>query len=139
MDEANLERPVRESMSTPVETIDGGETIADVATILWNQHIGALVVGTDDEIEGIVTESDVVRSVGAGLDPQTTPVREIMTEPVVTVEASAPLQRAISRMNRLTIKKLPVVEDDVLVGILTTTDVTGALAPDLGEVVEHIQ
>jgi CBS domain-containing protein len=42
-------------------------------------------------------------------------------------------------MNRLTIKKLPVVEDDVLVGILTTTDVTGALAPDLGEVVEHIQ
>lgn len=136
MDEGILERPTKEIMSTPVETTGPGTAIDEAATTLWNLHVGTLVVTEDDDLRGIVTESDVVRSVGAGRDPTTTTIEEIMTEPVVTVEASAPVRVAVTRMNRLTIKKLPVTEDGVLVGILTTTDVANALAPDLEDVVE---
>jgi len=138
MDETILERPTSEIMSAPVETTDPDATIDETATTLWNLHVGALVVVEDDDLRGIVTESDVVRSVGTGHDPATTTVGEIMTEPVVTVEASTPVRTAVTRMNRLTIKKLPVVEDGVLVGILTTTDVANALAPEIEDVMELV-
>ena len=138
MDETILERPTEEIMSTPVETTGPDTTIDEAATTLWNLHVGALVVVEDDDLRGIVTESDVVRSVGAEQDPGTTTVEEIMTAPVVTVEASAPVRTAVTRMNRLTIKKLPVVEDGVLVGILTTTDVANALAPEIEDVMELV-
>jgi len=136
MEEAILDRPTSEIMSAPVETVGPAEPIAGAATALWNLHVGALVVVDGDELRGIVTESDVVRSVGAGRDPETTTVGEIMTEPVVTVDADDPVRTAVTRMNRLTIKKLPVLEDGDLAGILTTTDVVNALAPDLEDVVE---
>lgn len=138
MEEAILDRPTSEIMSAPVETVGPEEPIAEAATALWNLHVGALVVVDGDELRGIVTESDVVRSVGAGRDPETTTVGEIMTEPVVTVDADDPVRTAVTRMNRLTIKKLPVLEDGELAGILTTTDVVNALAPDLEDVVELI-
>ena len=138
MDETLLERPTGEIISTPGDTTCPDTPIDETATTLWNLHVGALVVVEDDDLRGIVTESDVVRSVGAEQDPGTTTVEEIMTAPVVTVEASAPVRTAVTRMNRLTIKKLPVVEDGVLVGILTTTDVANALAPEIEDVMELV-
>lgn len=115
------ETPVREIMSSPVETAARNLTIAEAANILSDHHIGSLVVG-DDIVEGIVTETDIVRAIGAELDLAETPLEEIMSEPVVTIRPHEAVHVAGERMGHNAVKKLPVTEDGEPVGIVTTTD-----------------
>lgn len=117
------EIPVSKIMSSPVRTITEGTVIREAATILAEDHIGSLVVG-DDIICGIITETDIVRTVGDGIDTRETSVREIMSEPVVSVRPHEPVHIAGERMGHNNVKKLPVTEDGRPVGIVTTTDLT---------------
>ena len=113
--------PVSDIMNSPVRTVDGETTIAAAARDLAEQGIGSLVVG-EDRIEGIVTETDIVASVGEGLDPASTPVSALMSDPVVTIRPTDSVGTAGERMGKNTVKKLPVTEDGRAVGIVTTTD-----------------
>jgi len=115
------ETPVSEIMTSPVETIAADTTIAEAANILADKHIGALVVG-HDIIQGIITETDIVRTVGTDLEVETTAVSEIMSDPVVTIRPHEPVYVAGERMGHNNVKKLPVTEDGKPVGIVTTTD-----------------
>jgi len=115
------ETPVSEIMSSPVETISGKTTITEAARVLAAEHIGSLVV-RDDIIEGIVTETDMVRAIGEGIDLANTSVAEIMSEPVVTIRPHEAVHVAGERMGHNGVKKLPVTEDGRPVGIVTTTD-----------------
>jgi CBS domain-containing protein len=119
--DADRETPVSEIMTSPVRTVSLGTTIAEAAGILAEEGIGSLVVG-EDRIEGIITETDIVRSVGEGLDPEATTVDELMSEPVVTIRPHEPVRAAGERMGHNGVKKLPVAEDGTAVGIITTTD-----------------
>lgn len=107
-------------MSSPVETVSADATMAEAARLLDEKGIGSLVVG-EDRIDGIVTETDVVAAVGAERDPST-PVSELMSDPVVTVRPSETVRAAAERMGKNGVKKLPVVEDGSPVGVVTTTD-----------------
>ncbi|WP_336325596.1 CBS domain-containing protein [Halovenus sp. HT40] len=115
------ETPVEEIMSSPVATVTSDTTITEAAQVLREKSIGSLVVG-DDIIEGIITETDVVGAVSEGLDLDSTPVEEIMTDPVVTVRPHEAVHVAGERMGHNAVKKLPVTEDGEPVGIVTTTD-----------------
>ena len=115
------ETPVSEIMSKPVLTASRDTTISEAATKLSEEHVGSLVVG-DDIIEGIVTETDIVRAIGDELDLASTPVEEIMAEPVVTIRPHEAAHVAGERMGHNAVKKLPVTEDGEPVGIVTTTD-----------------
>jgi CBS domain-containing protein len=121
MPEETHETPVSEIMSSPVVTVAGETTIAEAAGVLADQHIGSLVVG-EDIIEGIVTETDIVRAVGDDLDLDTTPVADLMSDPVVTIRPHESVQVAGERMGHNGVKKLPVTENGEPVGIVTTTD-----------------
>lgn len=112
---------VEEIMTTPVKTIDADATTAEAARLLSERGIGSLVVG-EGRIEGIVTESDVVASVGEELDPGDTPVSELMSDPVVTIRPDETVRVAGERMGHNGVKKLPVTEEGEAVGIVTTTD-----------------
>lgn len=138
MEQNVLERPVREVMSAPVRTVNYDVTVADAARILLRNGIGALVV-TDDEIAGIVTETDVVEAVAAEHDIRRLTVGQLMTSGVVTVAVDASIETACERMRSREVKKLPVTENGDLVGIVTTTDVTHELVPDLEEIVLSYQ
>lgn len=113
--------PVSEIMTTPVRAVDDETTIATAARAFTEHGIGSLIVG-EERIEGIVTESDVVESVGEGLDPTATPVSDLMSEPVVTIRPTDSVETAGERMGHNGVKKLPVTEDGKPVGIVTTTD-----------------
>jgi CBS domain-containing protein len=115
------ETPVSDIMSSPVVSVTQDTTIAAAAGTLAEEHVGSLVVG-DDIIEGIVTETDIVRAVGDGLDLETTTVDEIMSDPVVTIRPHEAVRVAGERMGHNGVKKLPVTEDGEPVGIVTTTD-----------------
>ncbi|MEF8785695.1 MAG: CBS domain-containing protein [Haloarculaceae archaeon] len=115
------ETPVSEIMSSPVITVTQDTTVAEAAEVLADEHVGSLVVG-DDIIEGIVTETDIVRAVGDGLDLSATTVADIMTDPVVTIRPHEAVRTAGERMGHNGVKKLPVTENGEPVGIVTTTD-----------------
>jgi CBS domain-containing protein len=128
-----LDASVREAMTTPLVTVDGDRPLGDAAGQFGRHGVGSLVVVAGGH-EGIVTERDVVAAVAAGIDPSTTPVRDVMSAPLVTIPVSATLGEAVEAMNARGVEHLPVVEDGEPVGIVTTTDLVDALAPELGEV-----
>ena len=113
--------PVSEIMSSPVKRVSPEASIAEAARQLSKEHVGSLVVG-DDIIDGIVTEADIVRAVGAERDLANTPVDEIASDPVVTIRPHESVRTAGERMGHNGVKKLPVTEDGEPVGIVTTTD-----------------
>lgn len=115
------ETPVSEIMSSPVITVTQDTTIAEAAGVLADEHVGSLIVG-EDIIEGIITETDIVRAVGDGLDLSATTVAEIMSDPVVTIRPHEAVRTAGERMGHNAVKKLPVTENGKPVGIVTTTD-----------------
>lgn len=115
------ETPVSEIMSSPVVTVPADTTLVDAAATLAEERVGSLVVG-EDVVEGIVTETDVVRAIGEGRDLSETAVSELMSEPVVTIRPHESVRVAGERMGHNGVKKLPVTEDGEPVGIVTTTD-----------------
>jgi len=115
------ETPVNEIMSSPVQTVATDTTVDEVARVFAEEKVGSLIIG-EDPIEGIITEYDVVKSIGQGKDPQTSTVGELMSEPVVTIRPHETVETAGNRMGKNGVKKLPVTENGEPVGIVTTTD-----------------
>jgi CBS domain-containing protein len=121
MSEDLPETPVSDIMSSPVVTAPEETTVADAASILAEERVGSLVVG-EDVVAGIVTETDIVRAVGDGIDLTATTVGDLMTDPVVTIRPHESARVAGERMGHNGVKKLPVTEGGEAVGIVTTTD-----------------
>ena len=126
------EVPVHKVMSSPVREVDGRLAVTEAARILCEERIGSVVVRK--RTDGILTDTDIVRSVRDGVDPEETMVAELMSSPVVTVDPDATLQEAAELMDDHDIKKLLVDSGDEYAGIVTTTDVVHQLSPDLEQV-----
>jgi acyl dehydratase/CBS domain-containing protein len=118
---------IREVMQTPVEEIEPGESAREAASRLIEREIGSLVVCEGRSPVGIVTEVDVTGLVAEGGDPSALRVEEIMAAPLVTIDAGEPIEAAAATMREHGIKRLPVVEEGALVGIVTTTDLSNFL------------
>lgn len=117
---------VDNAMTPAVRTTDGGMTACDVAKTLEDEHIGSVLVcdSDTDEIRGIVTASDVIRLVASGADMGSTTAEEFMSEDVVTTESGTSVHDAALLMREHSVRRLPVVDDGELVGIVTTTNLT---------------
>ena len=93
--------------------------------------IGAMLVMEDDQLRGIFTERDAItRVLGAGLDPVATTVAGVMTENPVCVSSSTTLEEAMSIVTNQRIRHLPVVEDDKVLGMVSSGDLTHRLVED---------
>jgi len=114
---------VKDVMVRDVITVGAGATVWE-AVGLMNQHdIGCLVVMKMAKPVGIVTERDMLKRVLAGLkDPEKVKVREIMSKPLVAAKPQMDIEDAAGIMLRRRIKKLPVVENGHLIGLVTLTD-----------------
>jgi CBS domain-containing protein/acyl dehydratase len=115
---------VEEVMTTPVRTVRPDESAHAAATRLHDHDIGSLVVCDNGEPVGIVTDADMTGLIADGQDADATPVSEFMSSPLVSVPADSPVEDAAARMREHTIKRLPVVDDGELVGVVTTTDLS---------------
>lgn len=127
------ETPVREIMSSPVRTVNTRLTVAEAARVLCDEQVGSVLVRADED--GIVTDTDIVRAVKNGIDPERTVVVEVMSSPVVTVGGDVTVRDAAARMNEHGIKKLFVTEGDGYAGVVTTTDIVEQMSPDLDDVI----
>jgi CBS domain-containing protein len=115
-------------MVRQVLTIDAAQSVKNAARLMSKFGVSSLIVSTEDDIVGILTERDIlVRVVSSGQDPDKVIIREIMSEPIIAIKPETPLEEAVKIMFRERIKKLPVMCREEggmkLVGILSITDV----------------
>lgn len=109
-------------MTKNVITIDASKTVIEAADLMSQNNVGDLVVMDKSAPVGIVTERDLVRRVLAGRKSLTIQVSEVMTTPLRVIDPEAPLKEAARRMVNKGIRRLPVIKDNKLVGIITATD-----------------
>ena len=135
-----MTRHVRDAMTPTVRTASPSQSVAEAARVMANEDVGSIPVVEDDRLIGILTDRDiVVRAVAEGRDPQTVMVDEIASRELVTVEPDQSLDEALKLMAQHQVRRLPVVEDERLVGMLAQADVAIEAKPkDVGEAVEEI-
>ncbi len=124
-----LMKRVTEIMSEgPVDVVEKGLNVFYAANVMKERARGSLVVVDDGKPVGIVTERDIVRRVVAeGRSPSATKVGDIMSAPLISVGPEATVAAAVRVMYENGIRRLPVVENDRVVGMLTVTDLARAM------------
>ena len=115
---------VRDLMNPSVVTVSTGDSAALAARLISRHNIGALpVCAPDGRLRGIVTDRDIVlRCVAAEEDPAQTPVRDIMTRGCFTVAPEDDCREATRLMAQQQVRRLPVVEQGKLVGMISLSD-----------------
>ena len=110
--------------SEAVLSIRKDATVLEAAALMNEHRVGSVLVITDDHIDGIFTERDVLRRVvGAGRDPATTRVQEVMTTELACCEPDTSVEEARTAMRNRRIRHLPVVDDQQKVrGIISIGD-----------------
>jgi CBS domain-containing protein len=116
---------VEQLMVTEIVTVDSKETVRTAVEAMLRNHVGSVIVITDGNPTGIVTETDTLQA-GYATDEgfSEIPLKDVMSRPLVTIEPYKSLRTAMRTMKNEKIKKLPVQDGIDLVGILTMTDVT---------------
>ncbi len=114
---------VEDVMIENVVTVDADATVKEAVEIMNKHEIGCLVVMKGHKLVGILTERDVLKRVLAeSRNPEKTKVSEIMTTPVITTSPTTDLEEAAKLMFEKSVKKLPVLSEGKLVGLVTLTD-----------------
>jgi len=124
-------------MSKRVRTIDSKASLTEAARLMTKWKIGSVVMMRGDRPVGIITEGDISKAVGRGLDPSKTAVNYLHRK-LITVGPKERLEDASKIMASKGVKKLPVMEGGRLVGIVTQTDIVEtsfALVTSLKEMV----
>ena len=116
---------VRDIMQKNVITIEKTKKAQDAAIILKDKEISFLVVVNDNKPIGIVSERDIVRKIVAdNKESQSTPLETIMSKNFKWVEPNASIESAVQKMLNNNIRRLVVLEDSELAGVITQTDLT---------------
>lgn len=119
---------IREVMTNPVIRISGDETVEVAARTLAHYNIGALMIcGSDGRVRGLVTDRDIVtRCIAAGRNPGTVKVSQIMSGSVVGIPPDLDTAEAAQIMGRRQIRRLPVLENEKLCGMVSLGDLARA-------------
>mgnify|MGYP001174296393 CR=1 FL=1 len=133
---------IKDIMTTRVAFVAPDNSVLDAAKLMQAHNIGALPVCMQDgKVIGIITDRDiVVRNIANGGDPKTTPVKTLMTQEVITANPSMDAEEACELMARHRIRRLPVVQNDRLVGMVSIGDlaVRYRFVEEAGEVLSEI-
>lgn len=121
---------VRDVMHSGASWIAPDMPLPDVAARMDQEDIGALPVGEDDKLIGMITDRDIViRAFADGSDPLQLKARDVMSQPIIFCTANEELDDAVRIMERKQVRRLPVIDDNRrMVGMLSLGDVA-ARAP----------
>jgi CBS domain-containing protein len=133
---------VSEIMTRDVQTAQPDTTVEEIAALMKEEGIGAVpVLDEDGELAGIVTDRDiVVRCVAEGKDASESTVDDIVSEDLSTIEPDADVREAVQLMAGRKIRRLPVVEDGELIGIVSLGDISVKIEDEraTGEALQEI-
>ncbi|MGC3002180.1 CBS domain-containing protein [Streptomyces sp. G35A] len=128
---------VRDIMTSAPVSVGPHTSVAEVARLMRDRDLGAVLVTEDDRLRGLVTDRDlVVRSVSQGGDPEETTVAGACSEDLVTVGPDDDLDQAVRLMREHAVRRVPVVEDGNPVGIVSLGDAAMERDPEsaLGDI-----
>ena len=115
---------VRDGMSNAVLTVGPGHTLRDAASLMCRRHVGAaVVVDPDAPGPGVITERDILHSLGHGEDPDKELVADHLTSNLTFASPDWPLERAAAAMVRGRFRHLIVVDRSELIGVLSMRDI----------------
>jgi CBS domain-containing protein len=115
---------IREIMTTDVTTAELNTTLEEIATIMRHEDVGAVPILDDGELAGIVTDRDiVVRCVAEGRDPGECSAEDVLSEGLVTISPDDDVNEAAAIMSRNQVRRLPVLQDGKLVGVVSLGDI----------------
>jgi len=129
-----LSKEVSEIMSSDVAVVASSENVKAAAEFMASKDISCLVVIDDDSVVGIFTERDLLkRIVAARRNPARTCMKDVMSSPVVTVPPDCSVLSARRLLEKTSIRRLVVVDDENLCGVITQTDILKAIKTMLEE------
>lgn len=131
---------IRDVMTSSPETIEPGKPATEAAKVMKKADVGMVPVVIEGELFGTITDRDiVVRGIAEGKDIELTNVGELASRDVVVVEPDGDLEDALRLMAEHQVRRLPVVDDGRLVGVIAQADIARmADGRVVGEVVESI-
>jgi CBS domain-containing protein/predicted MFS family arabinose efflux permease len=135
-----MTKSVREVMTPMVQAVREEQPLIEAARLMKSEDVGSLPVVQEGRLVGTLTDRDIVlRAVAEGADMKAVRVGDIASHEPVTVSPDQGLDEALSLMAKHRVRRLPVVEDGALVGILAQADVAlEAKEKDAGEMLEQI-
>jgi CBS domain-containing protein len=123
-----------------VHAVAVGASVIDAVRSMANNHVGALLVMDGGQLVGIVSERDYARKVVLqGRSSATTPVRDIMSSPVVTATPVDTVDHAMRLMTDRRIRHLPVLEGDKVVGVVSIGDLVRSIIDAQRSTIEALQ
>jgi CBS domain-containing protein len=132
---------VRDAMTANPRTLRVGATVLDAARAMEEEDVGSIpVVDADGILFGVITDRDIVlRVVAAGRDPAATSIDAVATRDVSPAYPDESLDEALQQMAQRQVRRLPVIEDDRVVGLLAQADVAQEVKDKkAGQLVEEI-
>ncbi len=131
---------VRDLMTVEPVSCVPEDVLAQAATLMRQEDCGSIPVVRDGSLVGIVTDRDiVVRGIAAGKDPRTAPVSEVMSADPITIGPDADAAEAAKVMAERQVRRLPVVEDGRLIGLIVTAQLARNEPPrEVGDTVKDI-
>jgi CBS domain-containing protein len=129
---------VRDIMSRDVRVVRPDTSMKEVVATMNKFNIGSIIVMQANRPVGIITERDILRRlVEPCLAPETLVARYVMTSPVITINENASIEEAAKLMAKKKIKKLPVMNNGEIIGIVSYTDIVFKV-PTMLSLVEEI-
>lgn len=119
---------VKDIMAKALITVDSGTTVFQVAKMMEQGGIGAVLMKKDGTTSGIITDRDFAIKIATQKLSLDTPVDKVASSPLETINADEPILTAAKQMSTKKIRKLAVVENNNIVGIITSTDLVNQLA-----------
>jgi CBS domain-containing protein len=133
-------KSVKDAMTSDVKTAAPSQSLTDVARLMKQEDVGSVPVVDGERLVGVVTDRDiVVRGIADGSDPHAIKAGDIASRDIVTVRPGDDLDDAMRLMAQHQVRRLPVVHDGHLVGVVAQADVAQeAKEKDVGHIVEEI-
>jgi CBS domain-containing protein len=130
-----LDRKGREVFS-----IAPGAAVLEAIRMMAERHVGALLVMQGETLSGIVSERDYARKVILmGRSSADTPVRDIMSTPVITVHPETPVEKCMQLMTEQRVRHLPVTDDGHVVGMVSIGDLVKAVIAEQQQQIEQLE
>ncbi len=127
---------VKDIMTGAIVSLNSKDSVEKAAELMKEHNIGAVPVCEGDKVIGIITDRDIaLRSVASGNDSKSQSVREIMSSNPVTGTPDMDIQDASRVMSERQIRRLPIVDSENLVGMVSLGDI--AVSPKLNEEAEQ--
>lgn len=113
---------IKDVMISNVTALDSSSMIKGAAKLMDEKNIGCVIVTENNMPVGILTERDFVKRIASKEKPLTSPLKEVMSSPLISIDPDETVWEAAEQMKVNNIHKLPVIKENKIIGIITTSD-----------------